>query len=60
MSVKKPEPDLDETAIPKERPCLMCRTKFLSLWSGERICNRCKTSGVWRAGIQWTSGRNAS
>lgn len=60
MSEKKPSPDLDETAVLKERACLMCGTKFASLWAGERVCQRCKSSGTWRAGVQWSTGRNAS
>ena len=32
----------------KVRNCLMCRDSFLSTWSGERICPRCKKSAAWR------------
>lgn len=32
----------------KERDCLMCREAFMSTWSGERICSRCKKSAAWR------------
>ena len=31
----------------KTRDCLMCRDAFLSAWSGERICPRCKKSAAW-------------
>ena len=32
----------------KMRNCLMCRDSFVSTWSGERICSRCKKSAAWR------------
>ena len=32
----------------KERDCLMCREPFISTWSGERICSKCKKSAAWR------------
>lgn len=37
---------------PKMRHCLRCRTAFLSEWSGERICRKCKSTIAWRQG--WT------
>ncbi|MFC3050545.1 hypothetical protein [Kordiimonas pumila] len=39
--------------IPKERLCLRCKVTFHSDWSGERICSRCKSSGVWKSGSQF-------
>ncbi|PIW29758.1 MAG: hypothetical protein COW30_04275 [Rhodospirillales bacterium CG15_BIG_FIL_POST_REV_8_21_14_020_66_15] len=33
---------------PKKRSCLRCDTLFMSTWSGERICPRCKGSSAWR------------
>jgi hypothetical protein len=33
------------------RPCLRCRTVFLSEGFGERICARCKASTVWRTAL---------
>jgi hypothetical protein len=36
--------------VAKTRHCLRCRTVFSSLWSGERICARCKSSNAWRSG----------
>ena len=44
----KPEPE--RQVEPKMRPCLVCKTQFLSEWSGERICRRCKSAKVWRGG----------
>ena len=36
--------------VSKIRLCLKCRSEFESLWSGERLCKRCKTSKAWRTG----------
>ena len=36
--------------VPKVRQCLKCKAKFLSNWSGERICAHCKKLNVWRNG----------
>ena len=44
----KPEPE--QHTEPKTRPCLVCKTPFLSEWSGERICRRCKSAKIWRGG----------
>jgi hypothetical protein len=52
----KDEDDLDVEdytppgMTPKMRPCLKCRTPFLSEWSGERICRKCKSTIAWRQG----------
>ncbi len=35
----------------KKRQCLRCHAPFISAWSGERVCRKCKTSRVWRDGI---------
>lgn len=32
----------------KARSCLRCETRFMSTWSGERICPHCKGSSAWR------------
>ena len=32
----------------KKRTCLKCSCKFVSMWNGERICERCKWSDEWR------------
>ena len=29
---------------PKTKPCLVCKSPFLSEWAGERICRRCKST----------------
>gem|GEM_PF-1030823 len=41
----------------KVRKCLRCKKPFESEWIGERICKRCKNSGVWKQGLT-TSVRN--
>lgn len=38
----------DQTKI---RNCLRCSTPFESAWPGERVCRRCKGSGVWKRGL---------
>lgn len=43
--------------VPKIRNCLRCKAKFLSAWSGERICSRCKSSAAWRQGVPANSGK---
>ena len=47
---------------PKARACLRCETRFMSAWSGERICPRCKGSSAWRndAPLPQRSGSTAS
>ena len=49
------ELDSDEEYVPrgmtpKMRQCLKCRTPFMSEWSGERICRKCKSTIAWRQG----------
>lgn len=41
----------------KIRACLKCETPFESAWVGERICRRCKNTGVWKNGVAVNSGR---
>jgi hypothetical protein len=36
--------------IRKLRRCLMCWESFLSEWSGERICHKCRARAAWRGG----------
>jgi hypothetical protein len=36
--------------VRKPRRCLMCSESFISEWSGERICNKCRSRAVWRGG----------
>lgn len=45
-SFKKPRPIRSHEQ--KVRHCLMCREAFMSAWSGERICAKCKKSAAWR------------
>ena len=35
----------------KGRPCLKCRAPFESVWAGERVCPKCKTTKLWRDGV---------
>ena len=42
------KPEFLRACEQKERDCLMCRDPFMSTWSGERICPRCKKSAAWR------------
>jgi len=44
----KPEPDKKPER--KTRKCLKCRDKFISCWSGERVCPKCKQSKEWLSG----------
>jgi|GEM_PF-3386697 hypothetical protein len=39
----------------KERNCLMCQDPFMSEWSGERVCRKCKSKSEWRSGTLWSS-----
>jgi hypothetical protein len=39
----------------KKRQCLRCKSGFLSTWSGERICARCKSTKSWRSGTPSSS-----
>jgi hypothetical protein len=34
----------------RQRTCLGCKAIFDSAWAGERICQRCKETTVWRSG----------
>jgi len=45
---RKPDPLVDEEA--KERKCLRCGDKFMSAGIGNRVCQHCKESTVWRSG----------
>ena len=36
--------------VTKARRCLKCGAIFVSLWTGDRICKRCKATSDWRAG----------
>ncbi|MGY8992182.1 MAG: hypothetical protein ACKVHL_11425 [Rhodospirillales bacterium] len=33
----------------KVRNCLMCQDSFMSEWSGERVCRKCKSKSEWRS-----------
>jgi len=52
----KPARDPALAGTSRLRQCLMCGTGFTSAWSGERICQPCKTKTVWRTGVRWPSG----
>lgn len=51
-SVSAPSDQLDAPVAPppQTRSCLRCHDDFLSEWSGERICKRCKGTAAWREG----------
>ena len=46
---RKPKPDRGDEA--KTRARLICKRHFLSAWSGERICTKCKSTSAWRGGV---------
>jgi hypothetical protein len=50
---KKPDPGPEVPEVPKQRFCLMCHARFASAWSGERVCQHCKTTVAWREGVRW-------
>ena len=39
----------------KERACMMCQKKFLSTFSGHRVCLPCKNSRDWKTGTATVS-----
>ncbi|PPR21828.1 MAG: hypothetical protein CFH39_01579 [Alphaproteobacteria bacterium MarineAlpha10_Bin2] len=45
---RKPKPSREYQN--KKRNCLKCGEKFLSEWTGERICPKCKQTTEWRSG----------
>ena len=50
MRASRTKPGADDVPELKPRGCLVCRETFLSAWSGERICRRCKSTSGWRNG----------
>jgi hypothetical protein len=46
VKASKPVPE----APPKRRQCLMCGAEFNSTWSGNRVCQDCKSTRQWRGG----------
>ena len=59
-SNQKPQPSRNEGwDVAKERNCLNCNTSFMSLWSGERVCVRCKSKNTWRNASAQTTSRPA-
>ncbi len=51
QATKEParQPTADQ---PKSRQCLKCREQFLSEWSGQRLCRKCKGRSAWRSGVR--------
>lgn len=49
-SILKPTTDPQFHYVRKLRKCLQCGKKFASEHRGERICWKCKASGVWKTG----------
>jgi len=39
-----------KAADERMRKCLICDKEFLSSWSGNRVCKRCRASATWRQG----------
>lgn len=48
IDTKKPESDREH--VRKARKCLMCTRDFQSSHIGERVCQSCKETSVWRSG----------
>jgi hypothetical protein len=48
----KPARDPDVPGASRQRQCLMCASRFVSTWSGERICRACKAKSIWRSGVR--------
>lgn len=48
-SEKNQKPGPDRLYEVKKRKCLMCRDNFKSSWPGERVCQKCKSTNLWRA-----------
>jgi len=53
---RKPDAETVTDELRKNRQCLMCNERFMSAWSGERICQKCRTRAAWREGHGWVSG----
>lgn len=53
---RKPDSEPVVEELRKQRQCLMCHTDFPSAWSGERICQRCRSKSAWREGHGLSSG----
>jgi len=34
----------------KIRRCLVCHEEFVSAWSGNRVCHRCRSTAAWKQG----------
>ena len=45
------KPTTDRSGEAKMRACLICKRRFLSAWSGERVCRQCKSASAWRGGV---------
>lgn len=44
------KPASDRAFDGKTRNCLLCLTRFFSVWAGQRICEGCKSTAAWRGG----------
>ncbi len=51
MSTRSKSPETTTAGAQKLRNCLVCGQEFVSEWSGNRICKRCKSSSAWRSGV---------
>jgi len=43
-------PEPAKSADERMRICLVCDKEFLSTWSGNRVCKRCRASATWKQG----------
>jgi hypothetical protein len=34
----------------KKRKCMTCATEFISTWNGNRVCESCLISSLWKSG----------
>lgn len=51
----KPDRHPGDAGTTRQRQCLMCRARFASTWSGERICQSCKRKSLWSSVIRLPS-----
>ena len=44
--IQKPDASKGE----RLRRCLLCFSEFVSTWSGNRVCARCRSTSIWKQG----------
>jgi hypothetical protein len=50
MSRRKKVQKADPSKGERLRRCLICLTDFVSTWSGNRVCSRCRSTSIWKQG----------